>query len=433
MRYMISGGRVLDPSSNTDEILDVIIRDGIIEKVGKNLKESEDGKNVEEVLDAAGLCVAPGLIDLHVHLREPGFEYKETVETGTRAMAHGGYTGVCPMPNTKPATDSPERIQWLIQKAKEVSPIHVFPVGAVTQGQMGEKESDIAGMKMAGAFAISEDGKSVMNSAVYRRAMEQAREAGLVVMAHCEDINLVDGGCINKGAKSEELGVRGISNAVEDIITARDILLAKETGARLHLCHCSTKDSVKMVREAKADGVKVSAEVCPHHFTLCDEDIKDVSDANYKMNPPLRSKEDREAMIEGLVSGVIDCISTDHAPHSEEEKSRDITKAPFGITGSETALCLSVTYLVRTGKLSLLALMEKMSYNPARVLQIEDRKGQIREGWDADIVIFDPDEKYTIRREDMLSKGKNTPYIGWEVYGKVKYTICDGKIVYREQ
>lgn len=426
MKILLKGGRVLDPESGTDAVRDVWITDGMIADITES-GETAHTEPADRVIDASGCWVAPGLIDLHVHLREPGFEQKETIETGTAAMAHGGYTSVCPMPNTKPATDSPERIEWLIQKAAQVSPIHVLPVGAVTLGQEGDTVADIAGMKRAGAVAISEDGKSVMDSGVYRRAMREAAKQGLVVMAHCEDRTLVEGGCINMGKKSEELQVAGISNAVEDIIVARDILLAKETGAALHLCHCSTRDSVKMVAAAKRDGVRVTAEVCPHHFVLCDEDIVG-NDSNYKMNPPLRSREDMEAMIRGLADGTIDTISTDHAPHTKEEKQKPITEAPFGITGSETAMALALTYLVDTGVLTPLQMIEKMSYAPAKILGID--RGRLCAGAPADVVVIDPEAVYEIREEDMRSKGKNSPFIGRTVKGKVLFTICGGEIVY---
>lgn len=426
MKILLSGGRVLDPESGTDAVKNVWITDGVITAVSDSCCEQER-EQADRVIDAGGCWVAPGLIDLHVHLREPGFEQKETIETGTAAMAHGGYTSVCPMPNTLPATDSPERIEWLVNKAAQVSPIHVLPIGAVTLGQQGDTVADIAGMKRAGAVAISEDGKSVMDSGIYRRAMREAAKQGLVVMAHCEDKTLVEGGCINMGKKSEELQVAGISNAVEDIIVARDILLAKETGAALHLCHCSTRDSVKMVAAAKRDGVRVTAEVCPHHFVLCDEDIVG-DDSNYKMNPPLRSRQDMEALIRGLADGTIDTISTDHAPHTREEKQKPISEAPFGITGSETALSLSLTYLVDTGVLTPLQLIEKMSYAPAKILGSD--RGRLKAGAPADVVVIDPEAVYEIREEDMLSKGKNSPFIGRTVKGRVLFTICDGTVVY---
>lgn len=423
MTTLIKSGRVINPAKNQDEICDLLVENGIITKCDKNIEGSFD-----EVINADGLLVMPGLIDLHVHLREPGFEYKETIETGSKAAAKGGYTSICAMPNTKPAVDSVETVKYIKEKAKEVSPINVLIVGAVTKEQAGKELSDIRGMKQEGICAISEDGKSVMNSGIYREAMKLAKELNIPVMAHCEDINMVCGGALNMGKKAEELGVKGISNAVEDVIAARDILIAKETGARLHLCHCSTVDSERMVREAKEEGLLVTAEVCPHHFTLCEDDIT-ANDANYKMNPPVRSKKDLEALRAGLKNDVFDVISTDHAPHSAEEKSRSIDKAPFGIVGSETAVALAMTELVHTGIINYMQMAAKMSYNPAKVLGID--KGTLNVGAIADITIIDPEKEYTINTEDFVSKGKNTPFNGYKAKGIVVRTIVSGKTVYK--
>ncbi len=423
MTTLIKSGRVINPAKNQDEICDLLVENGIITKCDKNIEGSFD-----EVINADGLLVMPGLIDLHVHLREPGFEYKETIETGSKAAAKGGYTSICAMPNTKPAVDSVETVKYIKEKAKEVSPINVLIVGAVTKEQAGKELSDIRGMKQEGICAISEDGKSVMNSGIYREAMKLAKELNIPVMAHCEDINMVCGGALNMGKKAEELGVKGISNAVEDVIAARDILIAKETGARLHLCHCSTVDSERMVREAKEEGLLVTAEVCPHHFTLCEDDIT-ANDANYKMNPPVRSKKDLEALRVGLKNDVFDVISTDHAPHSAEEKSRSIDKAPFGIVGSETAVALTMTELVHTGIINYMQMAAKMSYNPARVLGID--KGTLNVGAIADITIIDPEKEYTVNTEDFVSKGKNTPFNGYKAKGMVVRTIVSGKTVYK--
>lgn len=422
MTLLIKNGRVINPATNTDEILDILIEKETIIKMEKNLTKADT------VIDAEGCLVMPGFIDLHEHWREPGFEYKETIATGSEAAARGGFTSVCPMPNTKPVIDTPEMISWLLHKAKTDSVVHVLPVGAVTKGQLGEEVTDIAGMKAAGAVAVSEDGKSVMNSAVYREAMRKAAEENVLVMAHCEDSNLVGKGVMNAGKDAERLGLKGISNAVEDIIVARDILLAKETGARLHLCHCSTKDSVTLTALGKKEGVKVTAEVCPHHFSMsCGEIEKD--DANYKMNPPLRTKEDVEALKQGLMKGIMDCISTDHAPHSAEEKQKSMAEAPFGIVGSETAYSLSRTCLVETGLLSDFELAAKMSYIPAQILGID--KGNLSVGKMADITITDPKAEYTIDVNTFTSKGKNTPFHGYRVKGKIIATIVAGKVVYQ--
>lgn len=425
MTLVIKNGTVIDPVSKTEEKKDILIEKGIIVKIDNDIKAVGD-----KVINARGQYVMPGFIDLHVHLRDPGLEYKETVETGAAAAAHGGFTTIVAMPNTKPVADRPDVIDYVHNKAKYVTKIHVLQAGAVTKGQQGESLADIAGMKKAGSPAISEDGKSVMNARLYREGMKAAAENDMVVLAHCEDINLVNGGVLNDDAKSRELGMKGITNSVEDVIVARDIILAKETGVRLHLCHCSTKDSVKMVKIAKEEGLPVTAEVCPHHFTLSSEDIPE-DDANYKMNPPLRTKEDVEALREGLKQDIMDVIATDHAPHSALEKNQSIRTAPFGIVGLETAAALTFTELVKPGILTVMQMAEKMSYNPAKVLGLD--RGGIREGMPADLVIFDPDREYEIDPDQFLSKGRNTPFKRKKVFGKVTATIADGEIAWEEK
>ena len=422
MTILIKNGRVLNPSENMDKVMDIYVEDGVIKEKAEGIE-----KDADKVLDAKGCFVMPGLIDLHVHFRDPGLTYKEDIETGSKAAAKGGFTTVCCMPNTKPVVDSEDTVKYILDKAKEVGLTNVLPVGAVTKNMAGVETTDIETLKDAGICAISEDGKSVMNSGVYRKAMKEAARLDVPVMAHCEDINLVEGGVINLGDKSEELGVKGISNAVEDVIAMRDIMLARETGATLHLCHCSTKDSVEMVRQAKAEGIKVTAEVCPHHFTLCSDDITS-NDGNFKMNPPLRSREDMETLIKGLNEDVMDVISTDHAPHSAEEKAKDLEHAPFGIVGLETSVALTYTNLVDKGYITPLQMAEKMSYNPARVLGIE--RGTLDLGAVADITIINPNVEYEIDSSTFVSKGKNTPFDGYKVYGEVEYTILNGKIVY---
>lgn len=440
MKILIKGGRVINPATGMDEIADVLVED---EKVTKIAKEIED--NADRRIDAEGCFVMPGFIDLHVHFRDPGLEQKEDVFTGMKAAARGGYTSVLCMPNTKPVADHPDVIEYVHNKAKSVKGIHVYQVGAVTKGQQGKELAAIEDMVKAGCPAISEDGKSVMDSNIYREAMKLAAKLDIPVLAHCEDINLVNGGVMNLDSKSSELGMPGISNAVEDIIVARDILLSKETGAQLHLCHCSTKDSVEMIRKAKEEGLMVSGEVCPHHFTLTSEDIteyipvmkegildpKDTDvDTNYKMNPPLRTKEDVEALKEGLKSGIMEVISTDHAPHTFDDKNTSMKKAPFGIVGLETAACLTYSELVLGGYLTPMQMAERMSYNPAKIMKFE--QGDIQPGKMADIVVFDPNKKYKIDKNKFLSKGKNTPFHGREVTGKVKYTFCQGELVYED-
>ena len=423
MKILIKNGRIIDPASNRDEIADLYVEEGKVLQVGQKIE-----KKADRVIDATGLFVMPGFIDLHVHLREPGLEHKETIETGAMAAARGGFTTICAMPNTKPVADCKEVVEDIYKRAEHAK-CHVLQVGAVTRGQAGAALADIREMKKAGICAISEDGKSVMDSRLYREAMIIAKEENLPVFAHCEDKNLVGKGALNAGKKAEELGVEGIPNAVEDIITARDILLSKETGAKLHLCHCSTADSVRMVQEAKEEGLLVTAEVCPHHFTLTEDDIAG-SDTNYKMNPPLRSKADKEALIEGLKNNIMDVISTDHAPHHADEKAKPMAEAPFGIVGLETAYSLTNSELVEKGYLTERQLVEKMSVNPAKVLGME--KGCIGEGKIADIVITNPKEEYVIDVNEFASKGKNTPFNGRKVTGRVKYTILSGEIVYED-
>lgn len=422
MSILIKNGRVIDPHSETDSVGDILVEGSFITRIGSDIDTAAD-----TVIDAAGCFVMPGFIDLHVHLREPGFEYKETIKTGSMAAAAGGYTTICAMPNTKPVIDSPKKVEYVVKKAKEEAVINVLPIGAVTIGQEGREVTDIAGMKAAGACAISEDGKSVMDSYIYSEAMSTAAKERIPVFAHCEEINLVKGGVINKGAKSKELNLKGIPSDAEDLIVARDLVLAKSTGVKLHLCHCSTKNSVIMVKTAKEQGVNVTAEVCPHHFSLTANNIKE-DDANYKMNPPLRENADVIALINGLGDEIIDIISTDHAPHSAEEKSRGLRKAPFGIVGLETAAALTMTNLVRPGYLTPMQMAERMSYAPADVINID--RGTLEEGKIADIVIFNPNKKYTIDPNNFFSKGKNTPFAGKEVYGKVETTIVNGKVVY---
>ena len=424
MRVLIKNGHVLDPATGVDGICDVLTEDQRIIGVKEHIEEQAD-----RVIDAKGCYVMPGFIDLHVHLRDPGLEYKETLETGGKAAAHGGVTTVCAMPNTKPVIDTKERVEDVHTRAKEDSPVHVIQLGAVTVGQAGEELADIEGMAEAGCHAISEDGKSVMNASLYREGMRRAAASGIAVFAHCEDIHMVEGGVMNADQKAEALGLKGITNAVEDVIVARDILLAKETGVQLHLCHCSTADSVRMVAEAKRDGLPVTAEVCPHHFIMTTDDITE-DDGNFKMNPPLRSKADVEALREGLKNNIMDVIATDHAPHAEQEKDRSMKDAAFGIVGLETSAALTYTELVETGVLTPMQMAEKMSYNPAKILGLSEEKGSISEGKIADIVIFDPSKEYEIDKHTFFSKGKNTPFHGRKVKGEVRCTIVDGVPAY---
>lgn len=423
MKILIQNGYVLDPESKTEGVFDILVEDTKIVKVAEKITDE-----AERVIDAAGCYVMPGFIDLHVHLRDPGLEYKETLATGGAAAARGGVTTVCAMPNTKPVTDSGEKIAKVHARAKEECPVHVIQIGAITIGQSGEELADIEAMAKAGCHAISEDGKSVMNASLYRKAMKIAKENGISIFAHCEDITMVEGGVMHADEKAKALGLKGITNAVEDVIVARDILLAKETGVRLHLCHCSTADSVKLVKAAKEAGLPVTAEVCPHHFAMSTEDIT-CDDGNFKMNPPLRGKCDVEALKKGLQADIMDVIATDHAPHAEDEKNCSMTKAAFGIVGLETMASLTYTELVEPGILTPMQMAEKTSYNPSKILGLSE-KGAIAEGKVADIVVFDPNIEYVIDKNTFLSKGKNTPFHGRKVKGDVRYTLVDGTVVY---
>lgn len=441
MTILIKNGRVVNPATETDEVTDVLCADGKVAEIGKGIR-----KKADRLIDAKGCYVMPGFIDMHVHLRDPGQEQKETIETGCSAAAHGGYTTILAMPNTRPVVDNADVVNYVLNKAKTVGVVNVLQAGAVTKGQLGKELADIRGMCRAGICAISEDGKSVMDSRLYSEAMEIAAELGIPVLAHCEDQNLVNGGVVNADARAKELGLKGITNSVEDIIVARDIMLCRDTGARLHLCHCSTRDSVKMVLHAKMEKIPVTAEVCPHHFTLTSDDIKKIdpsieqekkvtigadADTNYKMNPPLRTREDVQALREGLRDDVMDVIATDHAPHTFGEKNTSMRKAPFGIVGLETAASLTYSELVLKGYLTPMQMARKMSYNPARIIGID--KGDIQPGKTADIVIFDPEKVYTIDRTKFASKGRNTPFDGRTVTGKVLVTIVDGRVVYEAE
>ncbi len=436
MLTLIKKGYVIDPASRKEGQYDVLIDGKLIRRVDKDisvdtvLELAKEEEKKHQVIDAEGKYVMPGFIDLHVHLREPGFEYKETIATGAMAAAAGGYTTICPMPNTKPATDSGDMIRLVLEKAKQEAVVNILPIGAITIGQSGSELVDIKELKSAGAVALSEDGKSVMDTALYMEAMRQAANYQLPIFAHCEDKSLVGKGVINAGSTAVKLGLPGISNAVEDIITARDILMAKGSGAQLHLCHISTRDSVKMLALAKKEGLPVTGEVCPHHFILSHEDIQG-DDGDYKMNPPLRSPEDVESLKLALKENVIDVIATDHAPHSEEEKAKSFLEAPFGIVGLETAFALTYTELVQKGYLSISQMVEKMSVNPAKVLGID--RGTLGEGKVADLVIADPRVEYRIERGTFYSKGRNTPFQGRRVWGEILCTFVAGNIVYNRK
>ncbi|MDE7256822.1 MAG: dihydroorotase [Clostridia bacterium] len=424
MKTLICGGEAV--LKNKVEKLDILIENGKIVKLAKNIK-SESGY---KVIDAMGKTVIPGIIDLHVHLREPGFEGKEDIESGSKAAVAGGVTQVCCMPNTDPVCDNAVVVKYIKSRQKEVNLCKINPIGAITKGEKGEALAEMGKMAQAGAVAVSDDGRSVMNSLIMRLGMEYASGFNLKCLCHCEDINLVDGGVVNEGKNSTLTGLKGSPRAAEDIMIARDISLAESLNVPVHICHVSTYSGVDIIRSAKKRGVKVTAETCPHYFVLTDEIIKNF-DTFSKVNPPVREEKDRLAIIEGLKDGTLDCIVTDHAPHSKKDKEVEYNLAAFGMSGIETSFALSYTYLVKSGIISLTELMKLMSYNPAKTLNLEG--GEIKEGGVADLAIVDLNGKYVVDGNKFLSKGENTPFNGYEVYVKVCVTLVDGEVKYSQQ
>jgi dihydroorotase len=421
---LIANGRVIDPATGTDAVQDVLVRDGAIARVGPGLGRRAEGV---EVLDATGKVVAPGLIDLHVHLREPGYEYKETIETGTRAAAAGGFTAVCCMANTDPVNDTRAVTDYILAKARAEGVVRVYPIGALTRGLAGKELAEHAELAEAGCVGFSDDGRPVMNAALLRRAMEYTLPFGLPVISHAEDVNLTRGASMNEGVVSMELGLTGAPAAAEDAMVARDILLAELTGAHLHVAHISTAGAVRLVREAKARGVHVTAEVTPHHLLLTEEAVR-TYDTNAKMNPPLRTRADCEALIAALADGTIDCVATDHAPHALSEKEGEYDRAAFGVVGLETALALLHDRLVRTKRLDLPTLIARMSHGPARLANLPG--GTLAPGSPADITILDPEREVTIDPRSFQSRSRNTPFAGLRVRGAPAVTIVDGRVVW---
>lgn len=422
MKTLIKNGSVV----LKDEVrkCDLLIEDDKIAAIGENLGKAD------KVIDAAGKTVIPGIIDMHVHLREPGFEGKEDIASGSLAAVAGGVTQVCCMPNTNPVCDNAVVVRYIVERAKEVGLCKVRPIGAITKGEQGESLSDIGKMAKAGAVALSDDGKSVMNSNIMRLAMEYSSDFNLKCLCHCEDRTLVDGGVVNEGYNSTLCGLKGQLRAVEDIMICRDICLAQSLDVPVHICHVSTYSGVEIIRDAKKRGIKVTAETCPHYFILTDDIITDF-DTYTKVSPPVREEKDRLAIIEGLKDGTLDCIVTDHAPHSKKDKEVEYNLAAFGMSGIETSFALSYTYLVKSGIMTLPELMKKMSYNPAETLSLEG--GEIKVGGVADLAIVDLEQSYEIDGEKFLSKGKNTPFNGYKVYGKVCATLVDGQIKYENK
>lgn len=425
MSILIKGGRIIDPSRNLDKVGNILIEKGTIKSYPEDIKKLEKDSAIK-VIDAGGKIVAPGLVDLHVHLREPGYEHKETIRTGCESAAAGGFTSIVCMPNTNPINDNASVTEYIMLKARTEGLVNVYPLGAITKGENGETLAQIGEMYEAGCVGVTDDGMPVMNSKVMRHAMEYVKAFDIPVISHCEDLNLSGNGVMNEGDTSTLLGLSGIPSASEDVMVSRDITLAELTGTHLHICHVSTEGSVRLIRAAKERGVRVTAEAAPHHFTLTDKAVAEY-DTNAKMKPPLRSETDRDAVREGLRDGTIDVIATDHAPHSEDEKMVEFDQAPFGIVGLETALPLSLK-LVEDGVLTLNGMIAKLTHLPSAVINI--RKGALNPGDQADIVIFDPGRKVKIDRERFRSKSKNTPFNGWDLKGVVLYTIVNGNIVY---
>ncbi len=422
---LIRGGRVIDPANGIDKVADILVENGKVAAIGENLS----AENVQ-VIDAAGKVVAPGFIDMHCHLRDPGQEYKEDLISGTKAAARGGFTGVCCMPNTHPVNDNAAVTRYILEKAQwQGSGVHVYPVGAISKGLEGKEMAEIGRMKQAGIIAISDDGKPVANSNLLRLAMQYADYFNVFVMSHSEDKNLVGDGVMNEGFISTKLGLPGITRAAEEVMIARDILVAEAEGKRIHLCHVSTKGGVQLVREAKKRGVRVTAETAPHYIGATDEWVIGY-DSNCRVNPPLREEEDRQACIAGLVDGTLDAIATDHAPHHQDEKKVEFHIAASGISGFETAFCISHTKLVKDGYMTLSQLIEKMSANPAKLLGVEG--GNLSIGSAADIVVLDPEREVKVDAEKFVSRGHNTPFHGKTYYGAVCMTIVGGRVIDHE-
>jgi dihydroorotase len=422
-RLVIENGQVVDPATNFDQSADVAIEDGIIRQIGVNIDTTG-----AETFDASGLFVAPGFIDMHVHLREPGFEYSETIESGSRAAAAGGFTSICCMPNTQPVNDSATVTSYIVDRARRCAVVNVFPIGAITKGSAGEELASFASMKEAGIVAISDDGKPVMNARVVRHAMEFARALDIPLIEHCEDLHLSAGGDMHEGLASTRFGLRGIPRSSEDVMVARDILLAELTGVRYHVAHISSRVAVEMVAFAKSRGVRVTSEATPHHFVLADSDMPPY-DSNYKMKPPLRERPDVTAVTQGLISGAIDAIATDHAPHPGDEKMQEFERCPFGIIGLETALGLALEQLYHPGHIGILQLVKLFTESPARILSLD--RGSLREGAAADLTLFSSDREWTYDVGKSPSKSRNSPFHGRKFKGGPVATIVAGRVVWR--
>ncbi|HIY73089.1 MAG TPA: dihydroorotase [Candidatus Intestinimonas merdavium] len=425
MKLLIQKGRLVDPVGGIGGVMDILIEDGRLAVIGSDLRDQD-----AQVIDARGLTVCAGLVDMHVHLREPGLEYKEDISTGTAAAARGGVTSVACMPNTKPAVDSPEQVRYILRRAAEACGVRVWPIGAVTMGEKGETLTDAQALKEAGAVALSDDGLPIQNANLMRDALIRCKRLGLTILSHCEDADMVCNYAVNEGRVSRALDLPGRPAIAEELMVMRDAMLAEETGAAVHICHISTAGSVDIVRQFKKRGTHITCETCPQYFTLTEDEVLSQG-AMARVNPPLRTKQDMEAIIAGLKDGTIDAIATDHAPHSAQEKARTLTEAPSGMVGLETALAVTLTALYHTGEMDLSDILKKMTFNPACILGIP--KGRLSLGGEADFTIFDPNEVWTVDPEQFASKGRNTPFAGRELKGKVKYTIVGGKLVYEDK
>ncbi len=425
MKLLVCQGRLVDPVGGIGGILDILIEDGRVAAIGSNIVEPE-----VQIINAQGLVVCAGLVDMHVHLREPGFEYKETIATGAMAAARGGFTSIACMPNTRPSIDSPEQIDFIKRQAAAACGIHVWPIGAVTKGQQGAQLTDFKALQEAGAVALSDDGVPVQNANLMRDGLITAARRGMTILSHCEDADMVKNYAVNEGRISRQLRLPGRPAIAEELMVARDAMLAEETGGAVHICHISTAKSVGLVRRYKRKGVQITCETCPQYFTLTEEEIL-TQGSLARVNPPLRTPKDVKAIIEGLKDGTIDAIATDHAPHSAEEKARGLTQAPSGMVGLETALAVCLSALYHTRELGLSDLLKKLTINPACILRLPT-KGRLAIGGDGDLVIFDPDEEWTVDPDQFASKGRNTPFAGRRVKGKVKYTVVGGQIIYQE-
>jgi dihydroorotase len=423
MKILIKNGHVVDPKNKLDELMDILVENGKIKQVSKKITDKADKE-----IDAKNKIVCPGLIDIHVHFRQPGFEYKETIETGLRAALKGGFTGVCPMPNTFPVADRRSDMEFSIEEARRLGLGNLWPVGAVTLKQEGKELTEFGELKKGGAAALSDDGHPITDSNILRRALEYSKKFNLVIMVHCQDEGLFCGGCMNEGHVSTKLGLAGIPVEAESVEVARDIQLADLTGARLHFCHISSRKSLDLIHQAKAQGSRVTAETCPHYFHLTDEAVLGYN-TRAKMNPPLRTKEDVDAIKKALKDGTLDAISTDHAPHSENEKDAEFDKAPFGIIGLETSLALSLS-LVDEKVLTLTQLVRKMSQAPAEIIGVD--RGHLSQGAVADVTIFDPALEWTVEKDKIESKSKNSPFLGWKMKGRATDVLVAGKHILKD-